>query len=198
MRTIQMLVVVHKCCKNLPNREKVPLLLWVDQPQPTITITDADTGNPIGQTPSGKPYGIFTHLIWLSGLTDPKIYHLTISAHKDGFNHATQNHDIDRIHLRGGDLKNAPTITYPSPDQSVHSAFPVWGSVANQPCTAWLVDDNNDIYPGSPIPGQTAPNFGFSFQNIPGGAGAGMHYTLYVQAADGTQKNEDIYVQSGI
>ena len=198
---LTMLVVVPESACVIPADQPVPLLVWVDQADADVSVTDQDQ-DLTGESQLDGAYGVFTHLIWLEGLTSKKTYKLTITAQKDGFEDAVVKVVLDRKpRSRARMLGSPPNIRNPSEDQSVQMNFPAWGNTAtpNQcPCIAWLVDDNQNTYPGSPIPGQTPPNFGFSFQNIPGGAGQGLHYTLYVQASDGSQTHEDIYVQDFI
>lgn len=207
MPAINMLVYVPEVCHRLPKDHKIPLLVYVDQAGTKIDVS-VDTGEPFAKTESTDRYGPFTKIVWIDGLKTKGDRVLKINGSKDGFDPPKEQKctikrdpvDVQSREAIKGERGVLPNITSPSDGSSVPSNFAAWGTVAQgeSPCTAWLVDGNNNTYPGMAIPGQPPNSWAFGFQNIPAGAPPGTKYTLYVRASTGDQRTETVYVQTGM
>jgi hypothetical protein len=197
VKPMNMLVYLPEAAACLPKDHKVPLLVYVDQADADVSLsaTSLLPSDTIQFDQFYDVYGPFLQLYWIAGLTTKGDRIFQIQASKPGFVTCCQTLTIPRD-PPGDGFGIAPYITSPTLGGTVPQNFSAFGTVVTgeSPCTAWLVDANNNTYPGMAIPGQPPNNWAFGFQNIPVGS-----YKLYAQASTGDQRNEPITVtQQGI
>jgi hypothetical protein len=192
MKKVYLFVYLPEVSSSLPKDHKIPALIYVDPPDAEIDVS-VDTGEPFTKTEFVIGYGPFTKIVWIDGLKTPGRRILHINAIKKGFDLADISNTIWRKPSGIEKRDIPPYISYPPPGGTVPPNFAASGTVdpLSAPVAAWLVDGNNNTYPGMAIPSQPGA-WCTGFQNIPGG-----NYTLYVRDKTGATTNEQIVVHVG-
>lgn len=218
---VSLLVSVPESSRYVGAGQKFPVLLYVDPDDANIDVcVHTHTKNKPGvitvTAPLTKIAGPFNRILWIDNLPEQSDHTLCIEASDPNKKMAHAIHrckirreipqnakgkkpKMTREAVQGGIIATPPTICYPTDGSTVKQPFTAYGYVtpATDPVSVWLVDGNNNVFPGAPVVPPPAPyDWAVSFNGIPTAVPGGTNYTLNAEDTNtGKVSSIDITVQ---